>query len=247
MADFYLEARAPLALKNRYALLMRRLKRQGSGSESTNGNAEIPAALVFPLHDTAPQTINDIVESANALMDESSSDLLISTSPRISAHSTISFRNGISSSVETITADFPQADNLGPAQATCKSTAIAWDGENVDWQLILDSMMDLDGVSDPTMTNPCEVTGTSKMAVVSSDAPRPSYWSDSSESSTALGSQDDSSRKSSITGSKVKFSVTCERGKLKSVVKHMVDAAMAESADLATEQDQVTLTLQLKG
>ena len=34
---------------------------------------------------------------------------------------------------------------------------------------------------------------------------------------------------------------------MKSVVKHMVDAAMAESADLVTEQDQVTLTLQLKG
>ncbi|KAJ5147569.1 hypothetical protein N7526_000921 [Penicillium atrosanguineum] len=90
------------------------------------------------------------------------------------------------------------------------------------------------------------------MAVVASDAPRPSSWSDSSDSSnsTALRSQTgsrSSDSRSSITGSKVKFSVTCQRGKLKSVVKHMVDAAMAESADLATEQDQVTLTLQLKG
>ncbi|KAJ5204234.1 uncharacterized protein N7498_005113 [Penicillium cinerascens] len=87
------------------------------------------------------------------------------------------------------------------------------------------------------------------MDVVSSDAPRPSYWSDSSESSTALWSQEDSrssDSKSSITGSNVKFSVTWQRGKLMSVVKHMVDAAMAECGDLATEQDQVTLTLQLK-
>ena len=254
MADFFLEARAPLALKNRYALLMRRLKRQGSGSTDTS-IPDVPAhaAVVLPILATcASPTTHDIVQSANALKeDEIPIESVLGTSPKISASSsTISFPNGISSSVEKVTAEFPTTDALGPAQATCKSTAIAWAGENVDWQkVILDSMMDLNGV-EPVMSNPWERDSRSKMVVGSSEAACPSYYSDSSESGSALRSQDrssDSEGSSMSSGSKVKFSITCQRGKLKSVVKHMVDAAMAESGDLATEQDQVTLTLQLEG
>jgi hypothetical protein len=255
MADFFLEARAPLALKNRYALLMRRLKRQGSGSTDA-GIADIPAhaALVLPIPATCiSPTIHDIVNTANALIENEISTVSdLGTSPKISASSsTISFPNGISSSVEKVTAEFSPIETLGPTQATCRSAAIAWDGENVDWQqVILDSMMDLDGV-EPVMSNPWEENSPSKMAVVSTESARPSYYSDSSESSSARRSQEDRSSDSDgssmISGSRVKFSVTCQRGKLKSVVKHMVDAAMAESGDLATEEDQVTLTLQLKG
>ncbi|KAJ5958759.1 uncharacterized protein N7479_005909 [Penicillium vulpinum] len=112
--------------------------------------------------------------------------------------------------------------------------------------------MDIDGgVCDQTITNPLEGNDASKIAVVAIDGPRPSYYSDSSESSTALRSQEDSrssdSDSSMTSGSKVKFSITCQRGRLKSVVKRMAEAAMTESADLATEKVQVTLTLQLKG
>ncbi|KOS37150.1 hypothetical protein ACN38_g12066 [Penicillium nordicum] len=257
MADFFLEARAPLALKNRYALLMRRLKRQGSGSTGSTdvGTFDVPAhaALVLPIPATCVSPIHDVVHTATALIEnEISIESILGTSPKISASSsTISFPNGISSSMENVTAEFPPTDTLGPAQATCKSAAIAWDGENVDWQqVILDSMMDLDGV-EPIISNPWEGNSASKMAVVSTESTRPSYYSDSSERSSARRSQEDRSSNSDgssmTSGSKVKFSITCQRGKLKSVVKHMVDAAMAESGELATEEDQVTLTLQLKG
>ncbi|OQE45108.1 hypothetical protein PENCOP_c002G08447 [Penicillium coprophilum] len=114
-------------------------------------------------------------------------------------------------------------------------------------QVILDSMMDLDAV-EPVMSNPWEGNSSSRMAM---ESVRPSYYSDASERGSARRSQEDRSSDSdgsSMTSvSKVKFSVTCQRGKLKSVVKHIVDAAMAESGELATEEDQVTLTLQLRG
>ena len=44
----------------------------------------------------------------------------------------------------------------------------------------------------------------------------------------------------------VEYSVTCQRGKVKTLMDHLVDAAMLESAEWAAEYDPVTISLRLK-
>ena len=44
----------------------------------------------------------------------------------------------------------------------------------------------------------------------------------------------------------VEYSVTCQRGKVKTLMNHVVDAAMSESAEWAVEDDPVTISLRLK-
>ncbi|KAF3391416.1 hypothetical protein F1880_007955 [Penicillium rolfsii] len=62
------------------------------------------------------------------------------------------------------------------------------------------------------------------------------------DSKTEPGNEVDGNTKAPL----VECSIRCRRRRLKSMVNHLVDAAMKESADSATEDDHVTLTLQLK-
>ncbi|KAI1497784.1 hypothetical protein F5X99DRAFT_412763 [Biscogniauxia marginata] len=51
---------------------------------------------------------------------------------------------------------------------------------------------------------------------------------------------------SSTAAAPVEYSVTCQRGKLKTLVNHLIDAAMMEGAGSTADDDQVTVTLQFK-
>ncbi|KAH6652469.1 hypothetical protein BKA67DRAFT_574066 [Truncatella angustata] len=46
--------------------------------------------------------------------------------------------------------------------------------------------------------------------------------------------------------SDVEYAVTCQRGKLKTLLSHLMDAAMSEGAMLVAEEHPVTVTLKLK-
>ena len=44
----------------------------------------------------------------------------------------------------------------------------------------------------------------------------------------------------------VQYTVTCQRDKIKTLMNHLVDAAISESAEWTAEDDQVTISLRLK-
>ena len=46
--------------------------------------------------------------------------------------------------------------------------------------------------------------------------------------------------------SEVEYTVTCQWGKIKTLMNHLVDAAMSESAEWTVEDSQVTVSLRLK-
>lgn len=266
MTDSFLESRAPLALKNRYSLLMRRLDRQGTGHEHAAhaGGAKPPRRTAHSSHPSSvsaspsPNSADDLTNFFGSgggrgtyghhpdypTVDAAGGNFPIPTGP---------FGAGMMLSGDaTATGDGPGrgGGERGTAPwATAATTATTgWDGQNLIWQQhpFLGGGMEPDGVSSRTGANEGE-NEVEPMTVMSDHGTSDRRWPPSGGGLGPPGVAISNDGESGIAlGTEVEYSVTCQRGKLKTLMSHLVDAAMSESVNKMAEDDPVTVTLRLK-
>ena len=246
MADSFLEMRAPLALKNRYSLLMRRLNRQSNEQQQANG-AETPrqAAFSSPSSGAAtPTSLNSTVDLTNFFgsgrgpQGQSSDYAAMNIASSNFAPLTGQFGAGIVPPGDLTAADGQRGAQYGGGKApwTLTTTAVPapWD----DLDLLIErpplsfpgARMEADGVD-----NEME-----KMAVIPDQGTGSQLFPNCGGGSSATLS--DSGNNGT---SEVEYTVTCQWGKIKTLMNHLVDAAMSESAEWTVEDSQVTVSLRL--
>ncbi|KAL7626001.1 hypothetical protein AAE478_002770 [Parahypoxylon ruwenzoriense] len=259
LANSFLEARAPLALKNRYSLLMRRLKRQGTWQQQA-GNA---GSTKPPRHTThsraASESTSPSPTSANAI---DLTNFFASGGGSHGNHPDYAVMNAAARNFSISTGQFStgmvspsnsSAPNSRRGSAVPRTTTVtppttAWEDQDLVWQQYpyFGGGMELDNVSSGTGRNGVN-DEMDKTAIISdhSTSSRRSHHSGGGSRLHSAAPSD--SGDSGVAGAgEVEYSVTCQRGKLKTLVNHLVDAAMSESAGWTTEDDQVTITLRLK-
>ncbi|KAB8236577.1 SANT/Myb-like DNA-binding domain-containing protein [Aspergillus alliaceus] len=247
MANYFLEARAPSALKNRYSLLMRRLKRQGNGQDQAvnagrgRGSRSTARPRVFS-RSPSPFPMSP-VDPTNVLvggdpphshpLDLMPTSAAVGTFPPLTFGATDAMGNvGLQGPVDTVSET---------AIATLGDTDLVW--RQPPW---LGDGMELDGGILSTGT---EGEPNSLIAMLVSDD-----FADGQDAKStackgnlhyATSSVSEDSSGVSVAAS-VEYSVTCQRGRARSLVNQLVDAAMSECLDRTSEEDKVTLTLQVK-
>lgn len=247
MADSFLEMRAPLALKNRYSLLMRRLNRQSNGQQQANGaETSRQAAFSIPSSGAAtPTSLNNTVDLTNFFgsgrgpQGQSPDYTVINIASSNFAPSTDPYDTGIIPPGDITAADIQRGAQSGGGNAPWTPTTTAVPAPWDDLDLLIDrpppsfpgGRMEPDGVD-----NELE-----KMAVTpdpgTGSQPFPNCGGGSSATLSDGGNNGPS---------EVEYTVTCQRGKIKTLMNHLVDAAMSESAEWTVEDSQVTVSLRLK-
>ncbi|KAL2871190.1 SANT/Myb-like DNA-binding domain-containing protein [Aspergillus lucknowensis] len=215
MASSFFNARAPLALKNRHSLLMRRLKR---GGLEQCGNDGVSPCTTWPSASSTSSSNGSIIapppEDDLAILQTLGGDGVPSSSP--------------------------PSWGTGTSRRSINST---WDAKsNLTWPPPPSTAPDHTEmeVEDPMMLIPDLSWGEIRQS------PKPKATLSASHSVTP-NSEFQQPSDCGTAAKSVEYSVTCQRANLKSLVTHLVAAAMSETADCAAEEDQVTLTLSLKG
>ena len=247
MADNFLEMRAPLALKNRYSLLMRRLDRQSTGQQQQAGSATPPrhAASFAPSSGSTTPSPNSAVDltsffdagrglqgqhPAYATMDAASGNFLLSTGP---------FGADVMPPGDgTVIVGRRGRDGEGTAPWPVTGTT-SWDDPNpAIWHppSFLGGGIEPDGLDNEV----------EKMTTVSDNG------TGGGQRAPPLGGDGSSNALSNAgnggvaAAAEVEYTVTCRRGKVKTLMNHLMDAAMSESAEWTAEDDSVTISLRLK-
>ena len=246
MAHSFLEMRPPLALKNRYSLLMRRLNRQSNGQQQASG-AKTPrhAAFSAPCSGTATPT------SPNSAVDLTS--FFGGGSGPQGQPSDYATMNAASSNFSPLTSPFGAAI-IPPGDATANDgqRGVQGGGDTAPWTLTTTTL--------PTSWNdqdlligqsPSLPEGRMEADSMDNEMEKMTTMSDSGTGSQRLphsrgGSSTTPSDGGNSSASEVQYTVTCQRGKIKTLMNHLVDAAMSESAKWTAEDDQVTISLRLK-
>ncbi|KAL2824974.1 hypothetical protein BJY01DRAFT_256375 [Aspergillus pseudoustus] len=217
MASSFFDARAPLALKNRHSLLMRRLKRVRPGLEQCGNDGVSPCTTSASVSSTASSKASIIAPPAGgddlAILQTLGGNEIPSSPPSW----------GTGTSIRSI--NTTSATNSNLAWPPPPSTATDHTDMDVE-DLMLMSIPDLNWDEIRQSLKPKAVLSASHSVTPNSE------FQQTSDGGTAAKC--------------VEYSVTCQRAKLKSLVTHLVAAAMSETADCAAEEDQVTLTLNLK-
>ncbi|KAI0836460.1 hypothetical protein F5Y06DRAFT_288430 [Hypoxylon sp. FL0890] len=256
MAKSFLQGRAPLSLKNRYSLLMRRRKRQGGGAK------QLPSPT-----STAPPSPSPFCGSFDLSSISSNSFPFEEVDSRSSSHSYRSHSETdgeLSSpvsrvgSVRELASMFEANTGTVDAQnAACHfSIPTPFGGpilrDNFDYQGTAQTdwwdhspwpeIADLD----PTLLDAADG---STIGFDKSPKSRSVLIDQNAEIREALFHNQDNVQNTiaeNSTDNIVQYSVSCQRGKLKTLVCHLVDAAMSETTVRSAEEDEVTLTLRLE-
>ncbi|PGH02437.1 hypothetical protein AJ80_08857 [Polytolypa hystricis UAMH7299] len=252
MANSFLESRAPLALKNRYSLLMRRLKRQGSA-----GSKQLPSSTVTSASSTMTfpaqyQNYFDLSVGSTDISPPIEEDGSGTSSPYRSS------RSGTEGDLTRPTSRVGSFTDLTSIFGTTIAGTTYGQGmanHNVLTTTATSSSMVPAAAGDTTQaTKDVWHTFLGTDAVSSDAAGNISMELDSgSESAEILIRQAletellQGQAESCVTqDNAVEYSVTCSRGKLKNLAHYLCDAAMSETGPGSSEEDQVTLTLRLK-
>ncbi|KAI1427685.1 hypothetical protein F5Y12DRAFT_147640 [Xylaria sp. FL1777] len=200
LTNSYLESRAPLALKNRHSLLMRRMRRENPSKKnsSANENAGISGHSI-PTLSTIPNLPEDwILSPDNEVIEQQD---VMEFSPHSSSPSQVRWKH-------------PKGPPRFPATGFVTPnlpTSAADMGKELP--LELGSLFDATGEQ---LSQSLEAAGENIQSQPSGSGPN-----------TAA----------------VKYSVTCSRRTLKTLVCSMVDSALSETAP--SEDDQITLSLRI--
>ena len=247
MADSFLEMRAPLALKNRYSLLMRRLNRQSAGQQQAGG-AKPPrhaASSGPPSGNATPSSPNSAVDLTSffgggrgphgqhqdyATMNAASSNFPLSTGP---------FGAGMMPPGNATATGGRRGQGGGgtaPWTTTATTAPTSWDDQDLTWQppSFLGGGMEPDSVDNEV----------EKMTMISDNGTGSQRLPHSGGGSSAALS--DGGNSGITPAAEVEYSVTCQWGKVKTLMNHLVDAAISESAEWTAEDDPVTVSLRLK-
>ncbi len=246
LADSFLEMRAPLALKNRYSLLMRRLTRQSNGQQQASG-AKTPRRAAF----SAPSSGIATPTSPNSAVDLASffgcGRGAQGQPPDYTA------MNAASSNFSPLTGSFGAGMNPPrDATATDGQRGVQGGGGTAPWTLAASTVPTSWDDQDLLIGQPLSFLG-AKM--------KPDSGDNETEQMTMISNNGTGSRRFPRCGggssaslsdggngcaSEVQYTVTCQRGNIKTLMNHLVDAAMSESAEWTAEDNQVTISLRLK-
>ncbi|KAI0116094.1 hypothetical protein F4776DRAFT_666669 [Hypoxylon sp. NC0597] len=256
MASSFLEGRAPLSLKNRYSLLMRRRKRQGVGTKQLSSPASTspasqsqfrgPFDLASSCSNNFPFEEFDSRSSSYSLRSPSDTDGELS-----SPISRVGSVRELTNMLETTTG------TLEAQNATCHLSIPTPFGSTLLGNNHLDSQSTVqtnwwDHNTWPELaaldSEPSDATDGIDIDFNRSPSNTSILVNQNAEFSGALFRQDQAQSISpeSSTNKTVQYSVSCQRGKVKTLMYHLVDAAMSETTVRSTEEDEVTLTLRLE-
>ncbi|KAI0007212.1 hypothetical protein F4779DRAFT_619834 [Xylariaceae sp. FL0662B] len=250
MANGFLEARAPLALKNRYSLLMRRLKRQGAGkqlsSSSTSGNtsptvsfpSQFPTSFDHSSGTCTPFPFEDGESGNNSPFRGS----LSGTEGEITRPNSLDLTNMFgATTVGTTDQSMGNHQHLptafgsmvaGDHHYSHDTAPITWD----DQVFFGSDALTGDGSGHSGYEVDNASNGTAMLVRHALETGRhPEGGHDQIQSAVAQNSADNA----------IEYSITCQRGKLKKVVHHLVDAAVSDTS-ASSAGDPVTMTLRLK-
>ena len=266
IASRFPKSRAPLALKNRYSLLMRRLSRHSAGPPQAAINT---GAVVRPWDAGAFGVSNGTTSSSSGSAVDLAS--LFGSSgdghgnpadyPTISAGSSNSslsnrpFRASMTPSSNPSITDMPRERRAGRGgfgqdtmawTPTSAAAAAPWeDPEFWDRQAFLESGTDCNRRSSGPGPNREENEMTNMVSVPEHTAERRRMFPQDVVGTHVAGGSD--AGNAPTPAAEVEYSVTCQRGRVKTLVNHLVDAALTEHAEGAGKEDPVTLTLRLEG
>ncbi|KAL8946484.1 MAG: hypothetical protein Q9222_007129 [Ikaeria aurantiellina] len=247
IADNILQLRAPLALKNRYSLLMRRRHRQEQCINShRRDNA---SSRTFSGND--PPSPENGVNSSNLLDCRQTHGVTVHTP---NSDFPLQF-DGHSSNFGEPGDAFPWPSICATSAATAAPLPSAWASPDVLWQhqQLLSSAYENKNNEDNT--TPSQYPNNNLPDLESSETPGILTPASSINSPpNLLHSQNSASTNASTTtstsadggGGEVEYAVTCQWGKMKTLMNHLVDAAMSETAAWMSEDDRVTVTLRLQ-
>lgn len=256
MANSFLEARAPLALKNRYSLLMRRLKRQGIQQEQevvVADGTRSPPDISIPVVSSGsepPFTTNDVDLINYCVCNKSSHSCQSGYTPLSpTAKNTILPANSFDA--DMIFTHDTHDDQQRTGGIASRTVTTAWDDHDTVWRLQQNPCwgfeMESDSVSSNTKPTIVGEIDLDKMTMVSDNG------TGSKGLPQSLGGRklhsplvSNSENSGIVAAAAVEYSVTCRRGRLKTLVNYLMDAAMSEIAGQVREDDQMTITLQLK-
>ncbi|KAL8707714.1 MAG: hypothetical protein Q9220_007294 [cf. Caloplaca sp. 1 TL-2023] len=228
IADNILQLRAPLALKNRYSLLMRRLQRQGQ----TAINTQRHDTSSFASSGRGSPSSGNASTASNTLNGHQSNATTLNTlNDNLPPHC---------GPWPTLLTNLPNP-TIPPSSATSSSSA--WDSPDILWH-----QPSLPSVNNNQYPTPLFDPSSSDIPN-GIRTPAPSSISSPSnlirsQSSTTATSMDGGSRNGG--GGEVEYAVTCQWGKVKTLMNYLVDAAMSETAAWMEEGDRITVTLRLQ-
>lgn len=265
MADNCLELRAPLALKNRYLLLMRRLNRQGPGQELASQGPSAPK--VGGAKQARQATAPSRTSSANA-----------SPSPNSAIDLTNLFNGGgdpqthppdytalsTTSSNFSLPAGLFGADVIASPDLTAinggrrgggrgsitlhPTTAAGWDDQDFVWQQqpMLGNGMEPDSLYSSTINStPENEMNDTTMTSDNRNSIRHLLLSGGRMGLRSMAPPEYGNGGITPDGG-VDYAISCQWGKLKTLMCHLVDAAMSECKDWTADDDQVSVKFQMK-
>lgn len=141
-----------------------------------------------------------------------------------------------------------RSDRQGEERTVPRTSATVWDDQDLVWQQhsFLGGSVELQNVSLGTKPNIGEIE-VQNLPMVSDNniSSRSSCQSGGGERLHIAGTSDGGDCRVGPAAT-VEYSVTCQRGKLKTLVNHLMDAAISEIAGRTAEDDEMTITLRLK-
>nr|POF03828.1 transcription factor myb52 [Quercus suber] len=213
IASSFFESRAPLALKNKYSLLMRRLKRRGLDQQPPT---QRPQQDVAARHAARPRLSSSV------------------TSPSIAgAVEQLNFYAG-SGPVDL------SANETAGINTNLPTTSLVANNDYIGNGMEFGSVVS-------TFETHSDQGGFDKSALLSDNGRdnHDLFRTQSTAKQQSAAVSDDGDSHNFLT-SEVEYSVTCQRGRLKTHLNHLVEAALSESAPGATETDNVTVVLRLR-
>ncbi|KAF4625525.1 hypothetical protein G7Y89_g12642 [Cudoniella acicularis] len=257
IANKFFEKRAPLSLKNRNSYLKRREKRQDQARTSQRRGHQSPSTSLSPtaLYSTGLTAMPDVpINIAGTFPlspDDSRDGSPHSSSPSIteselarltSRASSSTYLSDVFSTLATTTGtkQSPQSDTqrdlLVATSGSMQDSQMSYIPDQVDWHHFMDNSAPFGHPVDNDASRALGTAfeGNSIPMLHPIDISTPHAQSSSTGTST---SSDDT----------VEYSLTCPRGKLKSLIQHLVDAAMPVTvAPGVSDEQQVVLNLRLR-
>ncbi|KAK7968054.1 uncharacterized protein PG986_002331 [Apiospora aurea] len=242
IANNFLEARPPLALKNRYSLLMRRFMRQERlCKQQPPQQPPPPPPPPQQQHRRPPREQTDQEEKLQQQQQQQQQQRQPLQAVIVDGGGGVNMAPG-TTEPEAAATGWRGSDDMISQLAT-------WGERNVMWQpqpSLLVGDGDLDPVPSATAAN--DRVKVDEIAAASGLLPDLVQGSSSSGcggggAGTPPGSGDGDGDRG---GGGVEYAVTCRRDKLKTLVNHLLDVAMLESRGRAAEDDKVTVSLRFK-
>jgi hypothetical protein len=232
IAQGFFEARAPLSLKNRHSLLMRRRKRQESAAKQLPSprNSESPTTFSVPPCGPFDLSSSQIVSPTTidgSPFENSRVGQSVDMSALVGTTTGTSDGSGMSNCCAfSRTLGNPVYDDLSVARDVPR---MSWEDENAGTQF----------AGSRSSTDNLNGNAGMDLDVIASENP---FMSDQQHNHQAHLQGNVPSPDSD---EEIRYSVTSPRGKLKTLAHHLVDAAIIETASRASEDELVTLTLRL--